>query len=71
MIPPGRIETYAVDGMTCTHCVLSVREEVAEVPGVQAVDVDLAAGRLTVAGEGFSDDAVKAAVSEAGYGVAA
>ena len=24
--------TYTVSGMTCDHCVLSVREEVSEVP---------------------------------------
>jgi copper chaperone len=62
--------TYAVSGMTCSHCVASVREELAEVYGVRHVDIDLASGRLTVSGEGFSDDAVKAAVAEAGYEVA-
>ena len=62
---------YIVDGMTCVHCVLSVHEEVSEVPGVSAVDVDLASGRLTVAGEGISDEAVRAAVADAGYEVAA
>jgi copper chaperone len=62
---------YTVRGMTCSHCVLSVHEEVSEVPGVHAVDVDLASGRMTVAGREFSDDAVRAAVAEAGYEVAA
>ncbi len=61
--------TYAVQGMTCAHCVLSVREEVAEVPGVEAVDVDLASGRLTVTGEGVDDVAVATAVADAGYQV--
>jgi copper chaperone len=63
--------TYAVQGMTCEHCVASVREEVAEVPGVTAVDVDLATGRLTVAGEGVPEDAVREAVAAAGYVLAA
>jgi copper chaperone len=62
-------KTYAVAGMTCEHCVLSVREEVSEVPGVRDVEVDLASGRLTVRGEDVSDDAVMAAVAEAGYEV--
>ena len=62
---------YTVQGMTCTHCVLSVREEVSEVSGVSAVDVDLASGRITVAGRDVSDDAVREAVAEAGYEVAA
>jgi copper chaperone len=38
------------------------------VPGVTAVDVDLAAGRLTVTGAA-EDGAVRAAVAEAGYQV--
>jgi copper chaperone len=61
--------TYTVSGMTCAHCVASVSEEVAEIDGVEAVDVELASGRLTVTGEGFGDDAVRAAVAEAGYTV--
>ena len=60
--------TYAVEGMTCEHCVRSVTEEVSEVPGVTAVEVDLAGGRLTVTGAA-DDDAVRAAVVEAGYQV--
>ena len=62
---------YAVEGMTCDHCVLSVREEVSEIGGVSAVDVELASGRLTVTGRRVSDDAVRVAVAEAGYEVAA
>jgi copper chaperone len=62
--------TYTVTGMTCDHCVRSVEEEVGEVEGVQAVEVELASGMLTVSGEGFSDDAVRGAVAEAGYRVA-
>ena len=60
---------YAVAGMTCSHCVLSVREEVGEIDGVEAVGVDLASGALTVSGTGLDDDAVRAAVAEAGYEV--
>ena len=62
---------YLVTGMTCGHCVASVREEVAEIPGVVDVDVDLATGRLTVHGADVPTEAVRAAVAEAGYGVVA
>jgi len=61
--------TYIVQGMTCAHCTASVTEEVSEVPGVAAVDVDLASGRLTVTGEDVDEAAVRAAVDEAGYEV--
>jgi copper chaperone len=62
---------YTVHGMTCAHCVMSVREEVSEVAGVHAVDVDLATGRLAVTGQYLDDQAISAAVEEAGYEVAA
>ncbi len=61
--------TYSISGMTCDHCVLSVREEVSEVSGVTGVDVDLASGRMTVSGEGYGDAEISEAVAEAGYEV--
>ena len=62
---------YTVVGMTCGHCVDAVTEEVSAVPGVTTVDVDLASGGLTVTStEPVDDDAVRAAVEEAGYSVA-
>jgi copper chaperone CopZ len=66
---PHETREYTVAGMTCSHCVLSVREEVSELPGVGTVDVDLASGRLIVTGAGVEDDAVRAAVADAGYQV--
>ncbi|MBL7492786.1 cation transporter [Frankia sp. AgB1.9] len=65
----GQTRDYTVRGMTCGHCVASVREEVGEVSGVGAVEVDLASGRMTVSGDSFDDDAVRAAVAAAGYEV--
>lgn len=62
----SRIE-YTVTGMTCGHCELSVREEVSEVPGVEVIDVSAPNGTLVVDAEGSVDDAVLAAVQEAGY----
>ena len=63
--------SYTVVGMTCGHCVSAVTEEVSQLPGVTAVDVDLASGGLTVTSEAPVDDsAVRDAVVEAGYEVA-
>jgi copper chaperone CopZ len=57
--------------MTCGHCVAAVTEEVGSVPGVTGVAVDLDSGRLDVTGDGpIDDDAIAAAVDEAGYSVA-
>ena len=59
---------YAVTGMTCGHCELSVREELAELPGVTEVSADHTTGRVVVTSAAPLDrDAVAAAVEEAGY----
>jgi copper ion binding protein len=64
--------TFTVAGMTCGHCVASVREEVAGVDGVTAVDVELATGTVTVETDRPVDAAaVTAAIGEAGYEVTA
>ncbi|MEU4636871.1 heavy-metal-associated domain-containing protein [Micromonospora chalcea] len=60
--------TYQVSGMTCGHCVNSVSTELSALPGVTGVQVDLAAGRVTVTSQNPLDtDTVRAAVDEAGY----
>ena len=62
--------TYAVTGMTCSHCENAVREEVGAIPGVVGVDVSAGDGRLTVRiadGTTVDDRAVLDAVDEAGY----
>jgi copper chaperone len=58
---------YLVRGMTCAHCVMSVREEVSGVQGVRSVDIDLATGRMAVSGEHLDDSLIHAAVHDAGY----
>ena len=61
-------QRYTVKGMTCSHCVAAVTEEVSRVDGVTDVAVDLDSGSLTVRGSAQVDtDAVAAAVDEAGY----
>jgi copper chaperone CopZ len=48
-----------------------VREEVGEIPGVTAVDVDLATGKVTVDSEHeVEPEAIQNAVEEAGYRLA-
>jgi copper chaperone len=60
--------TYAVTGMTCGHCVASVREEIGELPGVRQVDVDLGTGRVLVTSAAELPFAqVEGAVRDAGY----
>jgi copper chaperone CopZ len=46
---------------------MSIREELAEVEGVDEVAVDLDAKLVTVTGHELDDAAVRAAIVEAGY----
>jgi copper chaperone CopZ len=61
----------SVTGMTCSHCVASVTEELSEIAGVRSVDVTLVNGgasAVTVASDAPLDDAaISAAIDEAGY----
>ncbi|MFB9204871.1 heavy-metal-associated domain-containing protein [Nonomuraea spiralis] len=60
--------TYTVSGMTCGHCVGTVKSEVGKISGVTGVDVDLATGKVTVTGEqAIEESLVRDAVEEAGY----
>jgi len=58
---------FEVKGMTCDHCVASVRNAIEELPGVQKALVDLDAGSAIVEGEGLDRAAITAAVQEEGY----
>jgi copper chaperone len=59
--------TYAVAGMTCSHCLLAVTGEVTKVAGVTAVNVDLESKLVQIHGSGIEPAAVVAAIDEAGY----
>ena len=67
----NQTSTWTVSGMTCSHCVASVTEELLEVEGVEAVDVELDTGLVTVTSAGpLERDVVAATVDEAGYALA-
>jgi copper chaperone CopZ len=60
--------TYAINGMTCGHCVSAVSAELGQLPGVSDVLVDLATGTATVtSAEPLDVQTVRDAVDEAGY----
>lgn len=59
--------TLKVSGMTCASCVRDVETSLKNVPGVEAVQIDFAAGAATV--EGTPDaSALVVAVEDEGYG---
>jgi copper chaperone len=64
------VMSYSVPGVSCEHCRTAITTEVSRVAGVDQVEVDLDAKRVTVTGAGVDDAAVRAAIDEAGYDVA-
>jgi len=60
--------TYQVQGMTCGHCVSSVKAAVGALPGVIGVEVNLQAGSMTTTGTATTQ-AVSQAVADAGYAI--
>jgi copper chaperone CopZ len=67
LVPTTTSLTYVVEGMSCEHCRVAITQEVGEVAGVDAVDVDLATKLVRVHGSGLDDAAVRAAIDDAGY----
>jgi copper chaperone len=63
----GETVTYEVPAVHCSHCKAAIEEEVGTVQGVETVDVDLEAKRVTVQGRDLRDDVLRAAITEAGY----
>ena len=59
--------TYTVPAIHCEHCALSIREEVAEVEGVDTVAVDLESKVVSISGRELDYAALRAAIAEAGY----
>ncbi|MEW1611236.1 MULTISPECIES: heavy-metal-associated domain-containing protein [unclassified Streptomyces] len=59
---------YEVKGMTCGHCEGAVSEEISALGGVTSVKAVASTGRVTVSSKApLAEDAVRAAVDEAGY----
>jgi copper chaperone CopZ len=62
---------YNVPAVSCEHCRTAISRAVGAVAGVGSVAVDLDTKLVTVRGEGVSDAAVRDAIDDAGYDVAA
>ncbi|MEV5239731.1 heavy-metal-associated domain-containing protein [Streptomyces cinnamoneus] len=70
-VQTGTTTVYKVTGMTCGHCEGSVSQEISAIAGVTSVQAVAATGLVTVTSAGpLDDEAVRAAVDEAGYELA-
>ncbi len=60
---------FNVTGMTCAACSARVEKVTAAVAGVEAVEVNLLAGKMTVRADGDVKEKIQEAVRQAGYGI--
>ncbi|MBG0855133.1 heavy-metal-associated domain-containing protein [Streptomyces spinoverrucosus] len=59
---------YKVSGMSCGHCEGAVSGEISQLPGVSSVKAVAAGGEVTVvSATALDEEAVRAAVDEAGF----
>ncbi|WP_217237642.1 heavy-metal-associated domain-containing protein [Streptomyces sp. AC555_RSS877] len=64
----GVTTVYKVSGMTCGHCEGAVSQEITALEGVTAVKAVADTGEVTVTSAApLDEEAVRAAVDEAGY----
>ncbi|MFC9291200.1 heavy-metal-associated domain-containing protein [Streptomyces sp. NPDC057052] len=67
----GVTTVYKVSGMTCGHCEGAVSREISALDGVTAVTAVASTGEVTVTSAApLDEEAVRAAVDEAGYELA-
>jgi copper chaperone CopZ len=69
---PGTVTAlYKVSGMSCGHCEGAVSGELSELPGVTSVKAVASTGEVTVVSAApLDEEAVRAAVDEAGFELA-
>ena len=62
------MSTVKIKGMSCNHCVNSVREALAKLPDIKDITIDLEAGEARYEGE-VTKDSIKQAITAIGFEV--
>lgn len=58
-----------IEGMSCQHCVMAVRKELAKVRGLEVRDVRIGSARVAYDETSVDASRVEEAIAEAGYRV--
>ena len=56
-----------IEGMNCGHCVEAVKRELAKLPGLSGMDVEIGAAMVETEGNSVSRDELIAAIEAAGF----
>ncbi|HUI10059.1 MAG TPA: heavy-metal-associated domain-containing protein [Bacteroidota bacterium] len=60
-------EELKITGMSCNHCVMSLRKELSKVPGLEVKDVRIGAALVTYDESKVTGAQLRSAVEEAGF----
>lgn len=64
------VSVLKVKGMSCQHCVMSVKKALSQLEGVQSVEVDLQTGEVRFENtKGVASNRIEKAITDAGYEV--
>ncbi len=61
------IETFKVEGMTCSHCEATVTRTLLKLDGIEEVIADRDKSEIKVAGENINVQEIENAVNSIGY----
>ena len=62
-----KTEELKIEGMTCGHCVMSVRKELSKIPGVHIIDVQNGKATIEYDAATANHDTLAQAIEDAGY----
>ncbi len=61
--------TLTIDGMTCNHCIMNVRRALAQLPGVDVLDVTIGTATISFEEHVTTLNSIISAIEAAGYNV--
>ncbi|MGB3221904.1 MAG: heavy metal-associated domain-containing protein [Desulforhopalus sp.] len=61
------MDRIQIKGMSCQHCVGSVKKALENVPGLSQIAVDLEAGEASFNNENASREEIRSAISKIGF----
>lgn len=64
-----KTQTLNIQGMTCGHCVMSVKKELYKLPDVMVKEVKIGSAVVETDESAATQEKLKNAVAEAGYSV--
>jgi len=59
--------TLKIKGMSCGHCVMSLKKEFEKIDGLTVHSVEIGSARVSWNGQEIDETMLKAAVNEAGF----